>query len=69
MHEDKRRAFKRFMREMGVSHPVQVAYNEGRAVYQLGFGRYGMSPRYRNNPYPSGKRHDEFNRGRWEENQ
>lgn len=49
---------KRVMR--GMRRPIDVAYNGG-----LNAAVYGwmMPPRLRSNPYPPGRRHDEWERG------
>lgn len=49
---------KRFYRKSGMSHPVYEAWNLGQAVHHC-----YLPPRLRTNPYPSGRRHDEWQRG------
>ena len=57
---DNRRAMRKFFRKQGMDCPVYQAWNEGQA-----FAHYGnsMPPRLRRNPYPKGRRYDEWNRG------
>ncbi len=54
------RATRKFFRKQGMSCPVYHAWLEGQA-----YAHYGnsMPPRFRHNPYPKGRRHDEWNRG------
>ena len=55
------RGLKRYMRKSGEECPLYIAYNEGSA---LGYGgQHGLPPRLHKNPYPAGRRHDEWDRG------
>ena len=49
------RKMKRGFRLMGMDHPVEMAYNEGTAD--------GFEGRPKRNPYPKGRRRDEYERG------
>lgn len=55
------RKFKRFARKHGMEHPVYVAWSEGGVLARC--GPQALPPRLRRNPYPPGRRHDEWNRG------
>lgn len=56
-----RRKEKRFFNKNGMTDPLRMAYDEGMALAY--YGPKAMSPRFRNNPYPPGKRHDSFEQG------
>ena len=52
---------KRGFRKMGMDHPVYIAWLEGCAV---AMGRFNPYINVRDvNPYPAGRRHDEWQRG------
>ena len=55
-----RRRLKRLENKAGMNDPVMLAWYEGQT-----FAHYGrhMPPRLQRNPYPLGRRHDEWQRG------
>jgi hypothetical protein len=55
------RKHKRFLRKMGADRATYVAYREGEGLALL--GPRNMPKRLRENPYPPGRRHDEWERG------
>ena len=57
---DNSRATRKFFRKNGMDHPVYTAWIEGQS-----FAQYGkmLPPRLQRNPYPPGRRHDEWDRG------
>jgi hypothetical protein len=57
-----RRKQKRAERKAGAYHPVYEAYLLGQCLAE--YGPKALPPRLRQNPYPPGRRHDEWNRGR-----
>ena len=48
---------KRYFTKMGMDHPAEMAYNEGGWAAEQ---RPAVTPP---NPYPAGRRHDEWARG------
>lgn len=56
-----RRAWKRYYRKIGCDTPNEVAYREGQFLAMA--GPQNLPPRLRRNPYPPGRRHDEWERG------
>lgn len=51
---------KRFFRKAGVSDPVYEAWHAGQAYAMYG---EALPLRLQSNPYPPGRRHDEWDRG------
>lgn len=60
-HNGDPRGWKRFMRKNGMSDPVYEAFTYGEAMAIYGAA---MPKRWLTNPYPPGRRRDEYDRGR-----